>query len=182
MTEVLRPYIGQFVVVYFDDILIHSPSKEEHLKHLQVLFEALRRQKLYGKLEKCSFMQREVQFLGFIISDQGILVDQEKVKAIKFWPRPTTMTKVRSFHGLASFYRRFIKDFSTVMAPITECMKKGEFSWEKKAEEAFNTVKAEKGEFSWENTDPLLILVRSQVVPSSINPFMIKNSMPSSGP
>ncbi|XP_074298982.1 uncharacterized protein LOC141629974 [Silene latifolia] len=142
MTEVLRPYLGRFVVVYFDDILIFSPSKEEHLKHLQVLFETLREHKLYGKLEKCSFMQKEVQFLGFIISDQGILVDQEKVKAIQSWPRPSTITEVRSFHGLASFYRRFIKDFSTIMAPITECMKKGEFSWNDRAESAFNKVKA----------------------------------------
>ncbi|XP_074288816.1 uncharacterized protein LOC141613972 [Silene latifolia] len=88
MTEVLRPYLDRFVVVYFDDILVYRPSKEEHLKHLQVLFETLREHRLYGKLEKRSFMQSEVQFLGSIISARGIIVDQEKVKAIKTWPNP----------------------------------------------------------------------------------------------
>ncbi|XP_074289169.1 putative mitochondrial protein AtMg00860 [Silene latifolia] len=114
---------------------------EEHIKQLQVLFETLRSHKLYGKLEKCSFMQNEVHFLGFIISDRGILVDQNKVKEMKIWPTPKIITEVRSFHGLASFYKRFIKDFSTIMAPITEFMKKGELKWSDKAESAFNAIK-----------------------------------------
>jgi len=141
MTEVLRPYLGKFVVVYFDDILIFSTASEEHLSHLENVFELLREHKLYGKLEKCSFMSKEVKFLGYIVSGEGISVDQEKVAAIKSWPKPSTITEVRSFHGLASFYRRFIKGFSTVVAPITECMKKGEFNWTETASKAFEIIK-----------------------------------------
>ncbi|XP_074320861.1 uncharacterized protein LOC141657496 [Silene latifolia] len=114
-------------LVYFDDILIYSSSKSEHLKHLEAVFRILKEQKLFGKLEKCTFMVEEVAFLGYIISGRGITVDQDKVAAIQSWPTPKLITEVMGFHGLASFYRRFIKNFSSVVAPITECMKKGEF-------------------------------------------------------
>ncbi|XP_074305514.1 uncharacterized protein LOC141640730 [Silene latifolia] len=100
MTEVLRPYLGKFVVVYFDDILIYRSSPSEHLLHLEAVFKILREQKLYEKLEKCTFMVNEVAFLGYIISGRGISVDQEKIKAMKPWPVPQTITKVRGFHGL----------------------------------------------------------------------------------
>ena len=129
MNEVLRPFLGKFIVVYLDDILIYSRKLEEHLDHLQQLFETLRKQKLYGKLEKCSFHMQEVGFLGFIIGKDGVKVDPSKIEAVKNWPVPTSVTQIRSFHGLAFFYRRFIRNFSTIMAPITECTKKGTFSW-----------------------------------------------------
>ena len=129
MNEVLRPFLGKFIVVYLDDILIYSRALTEHLDHLKQLFQVLRKQKLYEKLEKCSFLMQEVGFLGFTIGKDGMKVDPSKVEAIKSWSTPTTITQVRSFHGLASFYRRFIKNFSVIMAPITECNKKGTFSW-----------------------------------------------------
>ena len=141
MNEVLRPFLGKFVVVYLDDILVYSSNKDDHLNHLQQLFEVLREQKLYGKLEKCTFMQREIGFLGFIISDEGVKVDPSKVEAISSWPVPKTITEVRSFHGLASFYRRFINNFSTLLAPITECTKHGKFQWNEAAQKAFELVK-----------------------------------------
>ncbi|XP_074278615.1 uncharacterized protein LOC141602208 [Silene latifolia] len=141
MTEVLRPCLGKFAVVYFDDILVYSKTKGEHYKHLEVVFKILREQKLYGKLEKCTFMVEEVAFLGYLISGRGISVDQEKIAAMQSWPTPTTVTEVRSFHGLASFYRRFIKNFSTVVAPITECMRKGEFQWTEQAQQSFEKIK-----------------------------------------
>ena len=112
MNEVLRPFLGKFVVVYLDDIMIYSVTVSEHHEHLRRLFEVLRKQQLYGKLEKCAFMIAEVNFLGFIIGKEGVKVDPLKIEVISTWPTPTSITQVRSFHGLASFYRRFIKNFS----------------------------------------------------------------------
>ncbi|XP_074301498.1 putative mitochondrial protein AtMg00860 [Silene latifolia] len=141
ITEVLRPCLGRFAVVYFDDILIYSKTTREHLNHLEQVFQILRGSKLFGKLEKCTFLASEIKFLGYIISGREISVDQDKIDAIKSWPIPKSFTEVRAFHGLASFYRRFIKNFSVVAAPITECMKKGEYKWTENAQQAFNLIK-----------------------------------------
>ena len=111
-------------MVYLDDILIYSRALTEHLDHLMQLFEVLRKQKLYGKLEKCSFLMQEVGFFGFIIDKDGVKVNPSKVEAIKSWPTPTSVTQVRSFHGLAFFYRRFIKNFSAIMAPSLSVQRK----------------------------------------------------------
>ncbi|KAJ9567692.1 hypothetical protein OSB04_003658, partial [Centaurea solstitialis] len=127
MNEVLRPFLGDFVVVYFDDILVYS--------------KVLRSQKLYGKLEKCEFFSPKVTFLGYVVSKDGISVDESKVVAIKSWPVPSSATEVRSFHGLASFYMRFVKNFSTIVAPLTECTKQGSFEWTQSAQNAFEKIK-----------------------------------------
>ena len=119
MTHVLQPFISKFLVVYFDDIFIYSQSKEEHLKHLRHVFLTLREAKLYVNLKKCSFMQPHAFFLDFIVSEHGISADPEKVRVIREWPEPKSITETRSFHGLASLYRRFIRGFSTIMAHIT---------------------------------------------------------------
>ncbi|WVZ97639.1 hypothetical protein U9M48_043156 [Paspalum notatum var. saurae] len=110
MNEVLRPFVGLFVVVYFDDILIYSKTMEEHLEHLSVVFDALR---------------TRVSFLGYVVTPQGIEVDSNKIDAIRDWPTPTTVTQIRSFLGLAGFYRRFVRDFSSIAAPLHELTKKG---------------------------------------------------------
>ena len=127
MNQVLKPFIGKFVVVYFDDILIYSKSEEEHLDHLREVLAVLQDNKLFVNLKKCNFVARKLLFLGFIVGADGIEVDEDKVKAIREWPKPKTVTELRSFLGLASFYRRFIKHFSSVAAPLTECLKKGKF-------------------------------------------------------
>lgn len=127
MTQVLRPFMGKFLVVYFDDILIYSTLQEQHLSHLKQVCTVLRAEKLFANLKKCSFMSSEVIFLGFVVSSEGMKVDPEKVKAIVSWPAPTNIHEVRSFHGLATFYHRFIRGFSSITAPLTDCMKKGEF-------------------------------------------------------
>ena len=114
MNQVLKPVIGKFVVVYFDDILIYSRSEEEHVQHLREVLTILSNEKLYGNLEKCYFFTPQVVFVGYVVSAQGIYVDQSKIKAIQEWPVPTSIHQVRSFHGLASFYRRFVKDFHTI--------------------------------------------------------------------
>ena len=142
MNEVLRTFIGRFVVVYFDDILIYSRSLEEHLDHLRAVFNALRDARLFANLEKCTFCTDRVSFLGYVVTPQGIEVDQAKVEAIHSWPIPTTVTQVRRFLGLAGFYHRFVKDFSTIAAPLHELTKKGvPFTWAATQKTAFDTLK-----------------------------------------
>ncbi|WVZ93899.1 hypothetical protein U9M48_039850 [Paspalum notatum var. saurae] len=106
MNEVLRPFIGLFVVVYFDDIPIYSKSMHEHLEHLRAVFDALRAARLFGNIEKCIFCTQRVAFLGYVVTPRGIEVDGSKIDAIREWPTPTTITRIRSFLGLAGFYRR----------------------------------------------------------------------------
>jgi hypothetical protein len=141
MNQILRPFIDKFVVVYFDDILIFSQSLEEHVGHLQHVLQTLRFESFIINFKKCSFVQHSVVFLGFIVSAKGIAADPEKVRAILDWPPPNNIHEVQSFHGLASFYRRFVKGFSSIMAPITECTKKGSFLWINAAQQAFDKVK-----------------------------------------
>ncbi|GLT54897.1 hypothetical protein SLA2020_280560 [Shorea laevis] len=141
MHQVLRPYMGKFVVVYFDDILIYSSSLETHLEHLREVFETLRKECLYVNRKKCSFITTSVTFLGFVVSTDGVHADQSKVTAILEWPTPKSLHDVRSFHGLASFYRRFIRNFSTLIAPITECLKGQTFQWTEEADASFQLVK-----------------------------------------
>ena len=125
MNYILHSFIGKFVVVCFDDILIYSKDEEEHLSHLREVLLALQANKLYINLKKCSFMTSHLLFLGFIMGKDGIRVDETKVKPIRECPAPKTVREVQSFHGLATFYKRFIREFSTIMAPITDCLKKG---------------------------------------------------------
>ncbi|KAK1617422.1 hypothetical protein QYE76_022939 [Lolium multiflorum] len=142
MNEVLRAFIGRFVVVYFDDILIYSKSLEEHLDHLRAVFNALRDARLYGNLEKCTFCTNRVAFLGYVVTAQGIEVDPAKIEAIESWPQPKTVTQVRSFLGLAGFYRRFVKDFGSIAAPLNELTKKDvPFVWGDAQQEAFMILK-----------------------------------------
>lgn len=104
MNTVLKSLIRKCVVVYLDDILVFSRSQEEHVQHLRQVLDILRQAKLYVNLEKCSFCQKELRYLGFIISSEGLKMDLEKVKDILEWPVPRNVTNVQSFHGLSSFY------------------------------------------------------------------------------
>ncbi|WVZ97652.1 hypothetical protein U9M48_043168 [Paspalum notatum var. saurae] len=142
MNEVLRPFIGLFVVVYFDDIPIYSKSMHEHLEHLRAVFDALRAARLFGNIEKCIFCTQRVVFLGYVVTPRGIEVDSSKIDAIREWPTPTTITRIRRFLGLAGFYRRFVPNFSSIAAPLHELTKKdAPFSWGDSQEVAFTTLK-----------------------------------------
>ena len=141
MNQALRPFIGKCVVVYFNDILIFSNDINSHLQHLHDVLTTLRQQQLFAARKKCVFGSSQVLFLGYIISAQGLEVDPSKIEAIKSWPLPKTITEVRSFHGLASFYRRFVRNFSAVTAPLTDCMRGTSFTWTEAAGLSFQTIK-----------------------------------------
>ena len=104
--------LDKFVLVFLDDILVYSKNEEEHEKHLRLTLQVLREHQLYAKLSKCDFYRDRIQYLGHIISEEGISVDPEKIEAITNWPTPRNVTYVRSFIGLAGYYRRFIEGFS----------------------------------------------------------------------
>lgn len=131
MNEVLKKLLGKFVIVYLDDILIFSKTKEEHLLQLRQVLQRLREEKLLINIKKCTFMKDELVYLGFAISKVVLKMDPEKVKAIIEWPTPKSIGEVRSFHGLASFYWKFIRNFSLVCNPMTETMRgdRKEFKW-----------------------------------------------------
>ena len=141
MTQVLRAYMGKFVVVYFDDILIYSRTKENHLDHLRQVCAALRKESLFANLKKCEFMTSRITFLGFIITPDGVSTDPKKIRSVVEWPTPKNIHDVRSFHGLATFYRRFIRGFSSIVAPMTDCLRKGHFNWTPAANRAFLDIK-----------------------------------------
>ncbi|GKC66755.1 putative reverse transcriptase domain-containing protein [Tanacetum coccineum] len=126
MNRVFHEYLDKFVIVFIDDILVYSKTREEHEDHLCIVLEILRQKKLYAKFSKCDFWLGQVAFLGHIVSADSISMDLVKVEAITKWPRPTTVTEVRSFLGLAGYYRRFVEGFSLLAIPLTKLMRKGE--------------------------------------------------------
>ncbi|GKD31664.1 putative reverse transcriptase domain-containing protein [Tanacetum coccineum] len=142
MNRVCKPYLDKFVIVFIDDILIYSKTKEEHEVHLKLVLELLRKEKLYAKFSKCEFWLQDVHFLGHIVNQSGIYVDPSKIEAVKNWKAPTTPSEVRSFLGLAGYYRRFIVNFSKIGKPLTSLTQKNQkYEWGKKQGEAFQTLK-----------------------------------------
>ncbi|XP_022849852.1 uncharacterized protein LOC111371936 [Olea europaea var. sylvestris] len=134
-------FIGSFVVVYFDDILIYNNCKEDHLVHLRQVPEVLKENQLYINLKKFTFYTSKLLFLGFVVGEDGLHVDEEKTKVIRDWPTPKSVSEVRSFHGLVTFYIRFIGHFRTIVAPLTECLKKRKFSWGEEQDKSFAFIK-----------------------------------------
>jgi hypothetical protein len=138
MNGVFRDYLDKFVIVFLDDILVYSKTEEEHEQHLRMVLQVLREHQLYAKLSKCSFYQRKIHYLGHIISKEGIVVDPEKVEAIREWSAPRNVVEVRSFMGLAGYYRRFIARFSKIAHPITSLQRKEKkFQWTEECESSF---------------------------------------------
>ncbi|GJV16337.1 putative reverse transcriptase domain-containing protein [Tanacetum coccineum] len=119
MNRVCKPYLDKFVIVFIDDILIYSKSEEEHEAHLKTILDLLKEEKLYAKFSKCEFWLKEVQFLGHVVNRDGIHVDPSKVESVKNWKTPESPTEIRSFLGLAGYYRRFIENFSKIAKPLT---------------------------------------------------------------
>ena len=143
MNLVFRPYVDQFVVVFIDDILVYSKDRENHDTHLRVVLETLRKEQLYEKLSKCEFWLSEVSFLGHIVLKEGIRVDPKKIEVVVEWNPPRNVTKVRSFLGLAGYYRRFVKGFSMIAAPMTRLLQKNvKFEWGEECQRIFDKLKA----------------------------------------
>ncbi|WVZ89222.1 hypothetical protein U9M48_035650 [Paspalum notatum var. saurae] len=142
MNSVFMNELDKFVVVFIDDILIYSKNEEEHAEHLRTVLSWLREHKLYAKFSKCAFWLKEVGFLCHILSEKGVAVDHSKVECVLNWKQPETVTEIRSFLGLASYYSRFIKDFSKTAKAMTSLTKKNaKYSWSPNCEEAFQSLK-----------------------------------------
>jgi hypothetical protein len=142
MNKVFMEYLNKFVVVFIDDILVFSGKEEEHEEHLRLVLQKLRQYKLYAKFSKCDFWLREVSFLGHIITDGGIVVDPSKVQDVLNWNQPKNVPEIRSFLGLAGYYRRFIEGFSKIVKPLTSLLEKGkEFKWDDKCQACFEELK-----------------------------------------
>ena len=125
MNNVFSKFLDKFVFIFIDDVFVYSKNEEEHEHHLRIVLQTLRENQLYAKFNKCEFFQDRVQYLGHIVSFEGILVDPGKIKAINIWPTPKDVTDVRSFMGLAEYYRLFIEIFSKLAYPITSLQKRG---------------------------------------------------------
>ncbi|KAA0041710.1 putative retroelement [Cucumis melo var. makuwa] len=131
MNRIFHRYLDQFVIVFIDDILVYSVDRESHEEHLRIVLQTLREKQLYSKFSKCEFWLEQVVFLGHVVSAKGVSLDPQKVEAIVNWERPISATEVRSFLGLAGYYRRFIEDFSRLALPLTALTRKNvKFEWE----------------------------------------------------
>ena len=130
------------MVVFIDDILIYSKTEEEHEDYLRIILQALREHQLYAKFSKCEFWLTEVKFLRHVVSATGVLVDLEKIEAVMNWERPKSVFEIRIFLGLVGYYRRFIEDFSLLVAPMTRLTQKEvKFEWNDQCEKAFQELK-----------------------------------------
>ncbi|KAL0554942.1 hypothetical protein IC582_008872 [Cucumis melo] len=142
MNRVFREFLDTFVIVFIDDILIYSKTEAEHEEHLRMVLQTLRDNKLYAKFSKCEFWLKQVSFLGHVVSKAGVSVDPAKIEAVTGWTRPSTVSEVRSFLGLAGYYRRFVENFSRIATPLTQLTRKGApFVWSKACEDSFQNLK-----------------------------------------
>ncbi|TYK07646.1 DNA/RNA polymerases superfamily protein [Cucumis melo var. makuwa] len=142
MNRVFREFLDTFVIVFIDDILIYSKTEAEHEEHLRMILQTLRDNKLYAKFSKCEFWLKQVSFLGHVVSKAGVFVNPAKIEAITSWPRPSTVSEVRSFLGLAGYYRRFVENFSRIATPLTQLTRKrAPFVWSKTCEDSFQNLK-----------------------------------------
>jgi hypothetical protein len=119
MNKVFMEELDRFVVVFIEDILIYSKTAEEHEEHLRIVLERLRQHKLYTKFSKCEFWMEKVAFLGHVLSAEGIAMDPSKVESVTKWEQPLNVTNVRSFLGMAGYYRRCIENFSKIAKTMT---------------------------------------------------------------
>eukprot|EP00261_Vitis_vinifera_P023282 XP_010655166.1 PREDICTED: uncharacterized protein LOC104880390 [Vitis vinifera] len=141
MNSIFRPSLRKLILVFFDDILIYSPTWEQHLEHVQLTLAVLRQHQFYVKMSKCAFGKQELEYLGHIITHRGVKVDEKKIEAMVAWPRPSNITELLGFLGLTGYYRKFVQGYGLIARPLTNLLKKGKFQWNDEAEAAFLALK-----------------------------------------
>src|SRR5690349_14361708 len=142
MLRVFDPVLIKYLVAYLDAILIYPKTKTEHLQHIRATLVLLRKNGLYAKLSKCSFMQEQTEFLGHVISKDGVHTNAGLVRAIREWPRPQKQKDVQQFIGLAQFYQQYIRNFADIALPLTSLLGEGrQFVWDEDTEFAFRALK-----------------------------------------
>ncbi|GJX87225.1 retrotransposon-related protein [Tanacetum coccineum] len=141
MNFVFKQHLRKFVLVFFDDILVYSPDLETHAHHLEIVLQFIRDHTLFAKKSKCVFGAQMVEYLGHVITSEGVLTDETKIKAMQNWPIPTNLKQLRGFLGLTGYYRRFIRSYASISQPLTKLMKKNAFQWSEEAQSAFLELK-----------------------------------------
>lgn len=141
MNDLLRPHLLKFVLVFFDDILIYSTTSAAHLEHVQQILQLLMTHQFYAKISKCQFGVRSVDYLGHIISGQGVQADPSKLEAIREWPAPNSLIALLPFLGLTGFYRRFVRHYASIASPLTELLKSSTWLWTTEAAATFDNLK-----------------------------------------
>ncbi|TYK14439.1 uncharacterized protein E5676_scaffold186G00980 [Cucumis melo var. makuwa] len=169
MNQVFKPFLRRCVLVFSYDILVYSNDISEHEKHLGMVFALLRDNQLYANQKKCVFAHSKIQYLGHHISKKGVEADEEKIKSMVSWPRPSDVSELRGFLGLTGYYRRFVKGYSDIATPLTKLLQKNAFKWEEEAETAFVKLKVAM------TTIPVLAL------PDWTLPFTIETDASGSG-
>ena len=141
MNSVLAPFLRRFVLVFFDDILIYRRTWAEHLQHIQAVLTVVRANNLVLKRSKCHFGERQISYLGHVVSANGVAMDAQKVCTVADCPRPRSVRAVRGFLGLAGYYRKFIRNYGTIAAPLTALLKRDAFQWTPDAARTFTELK-----------------------------------------
>ena len=141
MNHIFRPHLRQFVLVFFDDILIYSKSEELHEEHLLIVFTLLKQNQLHVNADKCFICQQRLEYLGHWLSAKGVATDEGKILAIRKWPKPKSIRDIRSFLGLAGYYRKFVKNYASIAAPLFQMTRGNTLQWTLAAEESFQKLK-----------------------------------------
>lgn len=141
MSDIFKPFLRKFVLVFFDDILVYKKSKSEHLGHLREVLALLKQYQLFLKRSKCRFAMEEIEYLGHVINAQGVMADYSKVITMLDWPEPKNVKSLQEFIGLTGYYRKFIKNYGLITASLTTLSRKDSFSWNSGAKQAFTALK-----------------------------------------
>lgn len=162
MNDMFRSFLRRFVLVFFDDILVYSASQKDHQTHLQLVLGKLMKHQLFANMKKCEFGRAVIGFLGHVISENGVEVENTKIHVVLDWRYPRNLPELRGFLGLTDYYRKFMDGYANISRPLTEFLKKYRFGWSKEAKDAFKRLK--------------IVLTRSPVLamPNFQIPFVIK--------